>query len=674
MVAQDFPRGHSAHDTFGRVFVGCVFACTAGWLAWLAGADVAPGDSGEIGTAAYLLGVAHPTGFPLDLLVLRLASFLPLGSIAWRQSVAVGLISAAVLAALAQLTLGLSRRSGVSSAGAGAAGATVAVCGLLCFGTFLGSALGVEVYSTALLLVEAAALTLLAGPVAAAAGWTLFGLALGAHVTAGYLMLPLLMAALLARPAAARARYLRLRMPLLLLTAAIIAYLPLAARRDTAADWGDPETLGRLFEHLTAARIRSSFSHEMFHSGGAPSFLLAQQLGEHPWLLPAALLGLVGLLTRARAAALVLLSVLTLDLAYAVWVNPMGIAERQLGHASGAALCLLAGVGVAQLGQWLLRWRGGALLGFGVAGALALATFWNTPWPAHADAYVTAERLGSGSPLSALPPRAAYVCTSDSACAGALFAVYVEAARPDVAVAPGQHLWDATVLRRLTSLPSLQALAPAQPLAPTQRRALVERVLRALLADPLRRPLVFESEEPLRRAGGSVPLRPLAAAPFLVAGTPSPYARSATAAQRTLNAALHARFGAAGPPTAAARLQWSGAYDELGKVALHADDIGAAVAAESRAVALAPARAVGLSNLGVALEAAGSFERALEVTRRAVLAAPERPAAWVNLIRLEGRLHGMSAARDTLNAARLAGVRDPRLDALARALDQGSTR
>ena len=44
-------------------------------------ADVSTADAGELGGAAWTLGVAHPTGFPLDMLAL-----LPLGSLAFRQS------------------------------------------------------------------------------------------------------------------------------------------------------------------------------------------------------------------------------------------------------------------------------------------------------------------------------------------------------------------------------------------------------------------------------------------------------------------------------------------------------------------------------------------------------------------------------------------------------------
>jgi Protein of unknown function (DUF2723) len=53
--------------------------------------DVLPGDSGEFELAVPLLGIVHPTGYPLYLLVGKLFTFLPLGTIAYR----VNLFSAA---------------------------------------------------------------------------------------------------------------------------------------------------------------------------------------------------------------------------------------------------------------------------------------------------------------------------------------------------------------------------------------------------------------------------------------------------------------------------------------------------------------------------------------------------------------------------------------------------
>ena len=64
-------------------------------------------DGGELVAAAYVLGVPHPPGYPLYVLLGRLFAFLPLGDVAWRLN----LMSAFFAALAVAITLALSRRS-----------------------------------------------------------------------------------------------------------------------------------------------------------------------------------------------------------------------------------------------------------------------------------------------------------------------------------------------------------------------------------------------------------------------------------------------------------------------------------------------------------------------------------------------------------------------------------
>lgn len=52
------------------------------------------GDSGELITAAYVLGIPHPPGSPLWLILTKLFMLIPLGSIAWRANLASAFFSA----------------------------------------------------------------------------------------------------------------------------------------------------------------------------------------------------------------------------------------------------------------------------------------------------------------------------------------------------------------------------------------------------------------------------------------------------------------------------------------------------------------------------------------------------------------------------------------------------
>lgn len=79
---------------------------------------VAGGDSGELITVAYTLGVTHPPGYPLYTILAKLFTLLPIGSIAWR----VNLFSAACGAGAASLLfLAAARWSGSLWAGVAAA-------------------------------------------------------------------------------------------------------------------------------------------------------------------------------------------------------------------------------------------------------------------------------------------------------------------------------------------------------------------------------------------------------------------------------------------------------------------------------------------------------------------------------------------------------------------------
>jgi hypothetical protein len=56
------------------------------------------GDSGEFQTLVYTLGMTHPTGYPVFVLLGRLFTFLPIGDLAWRANLFVAVLAALTLA------------------------------------------------------------------------------------------------------------------------------------------------------------------------------------------------------------------------------------------------------------------------------------------------------------------------------------------------------------------------------------------------------------------------------------------------------------------------------------------------------------------------------------------------------------------------------------------------
>ena len=639
-----------------------VFSVAAIAAGWCAGGDVGLRDSGELGAAGFTLGVAHPTGFALDLLLLRAASLVPLGHVAFRQNALIALEAALCLGLLAEIGVLLARRAGVRGAALSCAALlpAAALCG---WATFVQSALATEVYMLALCAVALAAYGCLLGGRARSLALCVAGLAPGMHVTAGLYAAGLFAASFARDGLQAGTRFVAGRMPALIACLAVTAYLPLASRRDPAIDWGDPETLGRVFEHLSAARIRDAFHGDMLTAAPDTSYrITAQWLELWPALIAAAI-AIVLALRRDRAGVLGASALLAADLAYAAWINPMGAVDRQVGHVAGAALAVLGGVGVALLCARLPE-RARVLAPVGAA-ALACALVLRLPASAWPDGYAASELVGSGGPLSAVPPRSIVVCSEDDGCAGGLFALHVEAVRPDVSVVPGQHLWDPTVRRLLYATSLQRATLPEE----AQRSDAADVAVRRLASGAEPRPVLWTSTFSWKHARVPGALRPSRWLPLLQQPA-SELAPDALLAR--LDRALAARAPeAAGfrawPADGRVRAAWGEAFTTLGSAQLDTDP-RAAVAALTRATELSPGRASTWTNLGVALEAAGHLGAAERSVRRALELDPLRATAWVNFARLRLVLAGPDAARGALDDAFRAGVQDPRLDALAEQL------
>lgn len=643
---------------------------SAGLLSLFASADVSMLDAGELGGAAVALGVPHPNGFSVDMLLLRAATLWPLGSLAFRQNVCVSLFMAAAISCIAYASMRLARQCDWGSPPAAATAACVSAAVLLSSRTILDAALAVEVYATSLLCMAIAGLLADAADKGTRrAVWPLYGLALGSHITAPLLIAPMALHGWLRGPG--RSRPAMFAMLIAFLCAAlVISYLPLASLRDSAFDWGDPETLGRWLRHLSAARIREAYAGALFAPDTLPRLRLIEQLGEHPILLLPAAVGALGVLREQPQRLLAIAALLSLDVAYAIWINPMGVAQRQVGHASIGLIALLAGCGAALVVE-LVRGRlrsAAPLVAATTAGACIWVASLAVSQTSTSDGYAVCERYGSASPLSDLPPRAVYVCETDSACATGLFSAYAERTRPDLDVVPAQHLWDPTVLRRLHGLPLAAASDRDAWPEPEQRAAAAERRKRALVQQSNLRPVFFERTDHLPEPW--VAELDLSHLPWVgVTAVAHERAGSELAAQQ-LTRLERARFGASGPQTPLARELWASAHETLGTVYLRIGQGPQAVSQFARTVELTPLRAAARSNLGVALEQRGDLPAALIETAHAVELDPLRPTPWVNLTRLLLRVQGPEAARAALiNASRFA-VRDPRLDELDRELGE----
>ena len=234
-------------------------------------------DSGELALAARDLGVAHPPGTPLWVLLAHLATLAPWGNVAARAAGA-----SAVFAAMAAFLMVLVAREALlcvfdrPTAPAAPADtprwaglAPAAVAGLLfAFSRSLWSyATIVEVYTLNVMLILAVLLLVLrwsrlGGDILIYSAALVFGLALGVHHVTVALTLPAL--AVLVHRAAGDGFFRSRRILIAAAVAflgflAVYAYLPWAASRQPVFAWGNPTTLQRILWHISGRQYQSYF-------------------------------------------------------------------------------------------------------------------------------------------------------------------------------------------------------------------------------------------------------------------------------------------------------------------------------------------------------------------------------------------------------------------------------
>ena len=231
------------------LFLGIVVAL-ATFLLYLycAHASLSPyRDSGDMAASAWMLGVAHPPGYPLYLLLGRLwTHFFVLGDIAFRLHVMSALAGAGA-AGLAAWCVTVADGSDRAMIGGAVAGVLLALSPAVWHLSLVS-----EMYSLNALVGAALFALLLPRPGRVGdrrlyAGSLLFALGLGNHQT--------LAAALPGLLKSARFRFTRRRVIIVsaffLLGFLLYAYLPIRSFTDPVLNWGEPESLRTFFRLIT---------------------------------------------------------------------------------------------------------------------------------------------------------------------------------------------------------------------------------------------------------------------------------------------------------------------------------------------------------------------------------------------------------------------------------------
>ncbi len=376
---------------------GAVFLVALVVYSWTLAPAVTLTDSGELIVAAYGLGVAHPPGFPLWIMLAHLASLVPVGNVAVRIN-----FSSAVFAALAcaMLTLVVAelivtgsrfaaprRRNKPARQGSNIESSKTG--GLLMFAPAIGAGLLMafcrtlwayatitEVYTLNALLVLLVFFLVVrwrrriietrtdsSVEIATHDTWIyaaafVFGLAMGVHHVTVALTLPAI-AVVVYRTEGLKFFTSRrlLYAALISITALILvySYLPWAASRSPAMNWGNPRSLQEIWWHITGRQYRVFFYFSPAAMGAQFVEFCRMALREFgfawlPLTLFLAGAGLASTHKRDRTAFWFLLLILLADLAYALSYE---IAEDKDAYYLPAfiSIAIAAGLGI----HWLIQ-------------------------------------------------------------------------------------------------------------------------------------------------------------------------------------------------------------------------------------------------------------------------------------------------------------------------------
>jgi len=217
-------------------------------------------DSGELITAAYTLGISHPPGSPLYLLIAKLFTFLPVGDIAYR----VNLMSAffASLALVVLYFIGLRLFQDILPACFSAL-----VLGIS--RTFWSYSLIAEVDTLQIFFTAVLILLLLFWKDNPPKRWPLYisallyGLSFGIHPTMLLLFPAFLYFVIITKPAIFRQGKSIISLILLFIVGlSIFLYLPIRSAQNPPLDYGDPERWRTFLTHL----LGKQYHHRVFSS------------------------------------------------------------------------------------------------------------------------------------------------------------------------------------------------------------------------------------------------------------------------------------------------------------------------------------------------------------------------------------------------------------------------
>ncbi len=358
-------------------------AALAAYVATLA-PGLTGGDAGELALAARAFSVAHPPGYPLYVVLGRLAAALPVGALAFRLNLLSAVCGAGAAALLCRALLSL----GVDRACAVAAALLFAVSPLAWTWHTRAEVFALnDLLGAALLAATAGCLERGSRRGLAACG-ALCGLGLANHLTFALLAAPV--AALLAVRFRRDVKGLLSAGALAVGTAGLLyLQLPLGAWLAPADAWGEPQTLAGLAHHLLrrdygTLQLASEQLTSQAALGGTLAAFLADEAAQLGYL--AAPLALLGLAVAPQGLRWTLLGAWLLSgaafLALARFPSEPELLRQVLARFWLQPLmlaCVAAGLGLGWLRRRAPGWGAAAALALFVPCAVLLATSSGAP-------------------------------------------------------------------------------------------------------------------------------------------------------------------------------------------------------------------------------------------------------------------------------------------------------
>lgn len=424
-------------------FIALACAVVALVVYFLTLCPTVPGeDGGELITAAYSMGIAHPPGYPLWCILGKLfTTLIPFGNIAWRVNLMSAVFAAATVFVTYLFAVKITRNRAAAAFGAIFLGFSA---------EFWEQSLIAEVYTLNMFIIALCLFLLLQWYEQRSNKYLIafaiiYGLGLCNHNTMQFLGPPFVLFVLYVdREPLRRWKLYGTCTILALACLSVYAYLPIRSAANPPADWGNPETFSNFWDVVTRKQYTFSMTKDERDpgrfAGQIGAFFQTYSVQFTPWLCWIPVLGVVALWRKNKfySKLMIILStyfvlgiVLTLNFdldVESIWLNSV----------FWMPVYLFASVFIASAMSWAFensaRVRVPKQVVIAVSTALLLVCLAINYVKNDKSDYYWAEDIGRNI-LSSLKPNAIYFPTADHVTFPVLYFHAVENVRPDIVIA-----------------------------------------------------------------------------------------------------------------------------------------------------------------------------------------------------------------------------------------------